>query len=368
MRPVSDRFLRSLRGSHTMLSRATVLTTYHEGVGAAAAGVQIPIRSGDVMTDADADIRATLEITTTQAWGSLLSVYGNELFVERGLQLGAGVEEWVSQGYFRIDRVSQADAPDGELRVTGSDRMSGIVDGRPVAPIHFTAATTVGTAVAQLVLDIYPDATIVWDDATNLLPLGRAITIEDSRYQGLRDLVAAFAKVVWWNHRGELAIAAPPQDTDPVWDINAGAGGVLIQVDREQSREGVYNGAVVTGEGADTTAPARAVVVDDNPDSPTYWGGRFGKVPRFFASPLITTDAQAEAAGRTMLRAHSGVPYLLDFDTVPNPGLEPDDPIAITTRSGTELHVIRTLTTPLVPEREMSGTTRERTDVIVGVL
>lgn len=367
MRPVTERFDRTIRGSHTIVSVARVLSTYQEGTNPV--GVDIPIIAGDVEADATADIRATVELSTYAEWGSLLSVYGNELFVARGVRYGGGRTEVVSLGYYRINRNSQAGMPNGVIRITGADRMSSIVDGRLTAPVHFAASTLVGTAVAELVHDIYPAATIVWDDATHALPLGRAVTFEDDRYEALRDIAASFGKVAFFNYRGEFEISTPPVESDPVWTVNAGAGGVLLEASAEQSRDRVYNGIVVTGEGADTTMPVRAVVIDDNPSSPTYWYGRFGKVPRFFSSPMITTTEQAENAGAAMLRAHLGAPYVVSLRAVPNPALEPHDPVRTVYRDGrVELHVMQSVKIPLHVRGELTGTTRERTDIVLGVV
>src|SRR5690606_40052531 len=98
----------------------------------------------------------------------------------------------------------------------------------------------------------------------------------------------------------------------------------------ELSRDGVYNAVVARGEGADTETPIQAVVVDDDPDSPTYWHGPFGQVPRFYASPLITDVAQAKSAAASLLKRSLGLPYSVSFGTIVNPALEPLDPIRIT--------------------------------------
>ena len=113
MRPVSDAFLDAVRGSHRMCARARVCPPGQTGVDPD--GVDIPILAGQVEQDATADVRATVDLTTDgSAWtaevGDLLTPYGNELFVERGIVFGNGDREWVSQGYFRIDSVEQDDA------------------------------------------------------------------------------------------------------------------------------------------------------------------------------------------------------------------------------------------------------------------
>src|SRR5262249_54713756 len=110
MRPVSERFLRTVRGSHTMIARARVPGTISY-IGVDPPGTETPIRAGNVVLDATADIRATLDLTTPGPWPTtptgLLTPYGTEVFIERGIDYGDGIREWVSQGYFRLYQVEQ---------------------------------------------------------------------------------------------------------------------------------------------------------------------------------------------------------------------------------------------------------------------
>jgi hypothetical protein len=113
----------------------------------------------------------------------------------------------------------------------------------------------------------------------------------------------------------------------------------------------------------------RALAVDSNPDSPTYWSGPFGKVPRFYSSPFITTTVQAQSAAASILRQSLGLPYSVDFSLVPNPALEPLDPVLVrySNRDAAETHVIEQLTVPLVASAAMTATTREQTLIAIGV-
>ena len=58
----------------------------------------------------------------------------------------------------------------------------------------------------------------------------------------------------------------------------------------------------------------------------------------------------------------------MDFTAVPNPALEPWDPIRIrySDRDGIELHLIESITVPLVADAPLTATTREQTVVLVG--
>lgn len=364
MRPVSSEFLAAVRGSHRMVADARVLTSYQEGVNPT--GESIVILNGNVTLNGSSDIRSSVTMRTdgNRAWADetadLLTPYGNELFVRRGIDFGNGTVEWVSQGYFRLYDVEQTRAPNGPITLLGYDRMIGIREARLTRPIQFPAGTLLETVVDTLVLEVYPDATIEWDDSTGSTALTREQTAIDDRYKFLEELVTSYSKIMYFDHRGILVIKTQPSDTTPIFNVNSGKDGVLIDLARSRSREGVYNAVVVNGESADTLAPARAVVEDLDTTSPTYWNGRFGKVPRFYSSTFITTDTQANATARALLERSIGLPYSVSFNAVPNPALEPYDPIGVITPQDQERHVIDTLVIPLVSSEPMRGTTRLR--------
>lgn len=370
MRPVSAQFLTTLRGSHGMNARAFVVAAGQSGT--APTGTEIPIFGGDVRLDANAAIRSTLDLSTDgtdafpRAAADLLAPYGNEVYVERGVSLGAHVE-WVSLGYHRIDTPQQGDVPVGPIRLTAKDRMAGLIDGRLLAPVQYGPTVTYGTIMTELVTQVYPAATIEWDDATDTMTIGRALIAEEDRHKFLAELVQSVAKIWYWDHRGVLVVRDPPDPTAPVFDVNSGAGGVLVALTRQLTREGVYNAVVASGEAADTQAPVRGVAVDANPNSPTYFYGPFGPVPRFYTSPFLLTDEQARAAAEALLRQNLGLAYNVDFTAIPNPALEPWDAVRVRQPDRpAEIHIVETLVVPLVATAAMTGGTREQTTVLIG--
>lgn len=369
MKPISAAFENALRGSHQMVARARVVTEFQTGINPA--GTEIPILSGDVQLSASSTIRATLDLETNGAWpdraDSLLAPYGNEIFVERGIVLGNGEVEYAPLGYFRIYSPEQNDAPLGTIRISAKDRMSGIVDARLFKPRQFQVGQSLGDILEDLVREVYPKAVIEWDDDTNEETLLRAQIAEEDRYAFLNDLVTSYGKVMFFDHRGVLVVKSPPNPRVPVFEVNHGRNGVLVSVSRQLTREGVYNAVVASGEGADTGEPVRAVVVDSSPHSPTFFYGNFGKVPRFYSSPFITTEAQALSAATSILGKELGLPYSVDFTSVPNPALEPLDCVKITFPKGrAELHIIEQITIPLDSSGVLQANCRQGTNISIG--
>jgi hypothetical protein len=373
VRPVSAQFLSALRGSHKTFARARVLSSFQTGI-APVGGIEVNIISGAVSLDGAADIRASVELTTTgglnvfpQRASNPLTPYGNELFIESGIQLANGSVEIVSQGYFRIDSDEQSNAPHGPIRVTAYDRMKGIIEARLTTPVSFPPNTSIQTIFETLILEVYPLATIEFEDASFASSVISSTQVaEEDRFGFLNNIVVSNGKIMYWDYRGILVIKAVPDPTVSVWEVNAGTQGVLIDASRALSREGVYNAVVAVGESVNSTPPVRAIVFDNDSTSPTYWFGNFGKVPRFFSSSFITTFAQASSAAQGLLKKTLGLPHSVNFSAISNPALEPLDAITINQLDVVAIHVIETLIIPLNAERPLSATTRRQANLQLG--
>jgi hypothetical protein len=369
-------FAAVISGSHQPVFDARILTGWRTGPDPA--GITIAILGGDVAYDATAQVFASLSLTTAgidehdeqsrfpRLPSDLFAPYGNELWVRRGVDVGSGVL-WASLGYFRIDAAEQDESPYGDITLSGQDRMAHLIDARLVVARTFASSNTVAFVFASLVGEVLPQATILFDDNTATAPLGRRLTAEEDRYAVLAELADSYGKVMYWDGDGFLRVESPPDESTPVWEVAAGSGGVLLTSGRRVTSEGMRNGWVVTGEGGDQQVPVRAVAVDIGASSPTRWGGRFGKRPGFYSSPLIVTEAQAETVARARLLRTLGAPYSADFSDPANPALRPWHPIRVEQRDGNrEIHVVSSLTVPLTASQHMSGSTREKTHAVIG--
>lgn len=369
MRAVSDTFLSTLRGSHKAVHRARVCSTFQTGVDPV--GTEVKIEEGNVVSSSTAKIRSTLAITLNEEWpvnaDGLLAPYGNEIFVERGIEYSPGRTEWVGLGYFRIDTPEQDETPSGLIDIAAPDRMQGIVDGRFLTPRQFSSTLTRGDVVNTLITEVYPAAVIEWDSSSvRDAALGRTIVADQDRYQTLYDLVTSLGKIGYFDYRGIFVVRSPAVVTGtPSWTIDAGSNGVLVKMSRAITREGIYNVVVASGEATDTLPPSWAAVADVSPASPTRYGGRFGPVPRFYSSSFITSTSQARDAATTLLRKSLGLPYQVKLGHIVNPALEPDDVIEVRYPSGgsgfrTEVHIADTVTIPLTPETAGDINTRKQ--------
>lgn len=379
MRPVSAAFLRTLRGPHTDLFRVKVITEFQTGT--TPVGTEVDVISGSVSQSSTADIRSSIPgITIDAKWPlsqfDLMAPYGNELFVERGIEFGNGQKEWVGLGYFRINTPQQDLIPDGPVTVTCSDRMAGIIDAEFLKPRQFDETMTRRELVSLLVTEIYPLVTIDWDDAAIAdAPIGQTLIVESDRFGTIKDVVTAVGKVAFFNYEGKFKIMTPPDSSGPAsWTIDAGHAGVLVEMSRNLTREGVKNVWVCTGQAPDSNTAAYGTAADFGDNSPTRYGGRFGIVPGRYDSPLLITDAMCVTAATELLKKSLGLPYQVNVSSVPNPAVEPNDVIAVaypdrarSTSLRVEKHVVDEVTIPLgISGGPLQLKTRDQSLILIG--
>lgn len=363
-------FASIVSGSHTAKFRAVAVDGYQDGE--TPTGTELKIIDGEIELDATADVRGTGSLTLAEPWPQVrnrsLAPFGAEVFVARGVDLGGAGVLWAALGYYRINDVEQSDAAKGPVDVSLEDRMSTIIDSRFLEPRQWLQGTRVGDIVGEVVTEIYPNATIIFDDDSDDAELGRSLIAEESRFEVLKTLAEGLGKVFYWDAQGRLLFETIPDEDEPIWIVNAGVGGVMVDADRSLSREGVYNAVVVLGEGADEITPVRAVAFDAQESSPTFFGGPFGRVPRFYSSPFITTQSQAENAAVNLLRQSLGAPYDVGASAVPNPALKPYDAIRVVYDDGSrEMHVVEKVSIPLSVDAALNIGTRQSTIIHVGV-
>lgn len=372
MIPVSRAFLRTIEGSHQPVFKAVLTDSWQTGT--APTGTALQVLDGGFTVDGEADIRTTGTLTVPGSmWPNAaqpeLFPYGNEIYVGRGVAYSDDLVEIPGLGYLRIREPDQQDAATGgPLVLNLEDRMQAIVDGRLETPLQFASGDTVGTFFATLVQEIYPLAVVEFDDDSDLATLGRDVVVESDRFGPLKDVADSLGKLFYFDHRGIPVVVSAPDPTRAVARVAAGRKGTLVRASRKISRSGVRNAVVARGDGTDQLEPVYAVAYDNDPDSPTYYFGDFGKVPEYYASPMLTTTAQCQSAADAMVRRKLGLAYSVDMSMSPNPALRPFDPVWLDySNSPPELHLLRSVSIPFRPGPAMGAQTREQTRVVVGM-
>lgn len=147
------------------------------------------------------------------------------------------------------------------------------------------------------------------------------------------DAVQDLCKRIFCDYRftGEgLLEIYPILEQAPVATLEGGPEGLLVHVDRSQNGEGLYNRFVVDGtrDVGGKSIPVRAIA--DITSGVLAVDGPHGRVPEFYSSPMITTQAQADAYATQMLQSQlSGLTVDLVVTAMPMPHLQQGDWVTV---------------------------------------
>lgn len=367
MQTVSDAFLAAVSAGHTLSTRVTLIEP---------SGTQTPlaIEDGSVTLDGPSQTRGSLSLDLTpdiavpDLPGDLLAPYGNEILVERGVRFDDGTEELVPLITARLEDSGTQDGGSGlSIGITALDRSAKLIEAVMENAGSIARGTNCADAILALIDQTYPDCpynTGEFDAITVTLPL-LTYGAGDDRWDLCRGIAEAAQCSLYFDGSGTLRLTplaiGPPVSAE----IVEGEGGTLLEVDKNWSRENACTRVVVLAEGSGDE-PVRGVAVDDDPNSPTWHGGPFGRVTFEWSTEYITgattADIQtaADQVADNILNLKRGTAQQINFTSIHNPALEPFDVVRLTrTVLGVdENHVLDSLTFPLNREGTMTGETR----------
>lgn len=214
-------------------------------------------------------------------------------------------------GDYTIDAVPSADDEAfilGETRITvGSrvdlalkdrmvevqrDRFTGLASPTSLASVWSEVALLVGLPVTRTL----PDAAIT-----------RSVVYEEDRVSAVCDLLSILGGEPFMEWDGTLSARSITAGS-PVAALTIGEQGTIIKVGSALSADGVYNGIIIRGETDGQSPILTELWINEGPLAATARGGErtpFHRVPRFYSSPFIATQAQAQAAAPALLEQFS---------------------------------------------------------------
>jgi hypothetical protein len=332
----------------------------------------VPIVDGSVSGDRQSVVRRTLnaEVDPRMAPTSLqdqLTPYGAFIRVFRGIRYPNGfVQEYpVFSG-----RVDSVDFGREHSVVAASDLGAFVSDARFEKPYTATRNLTIVDQMKAIITDAYAAATFTIN-ASSAGKITTPATWDRERAEALDNLAGTISAEWYASADGTFHIdpIAALSVSQALWIVDAGDTGVAISHSTQLDRQAVYNAVVVNGEPPDGQVPAYGVARDTDPNSLTRWGGPFGKVPKFFSSQFITTNAQAQAVAASMLVDAVSSSRAVSVTCVPNPRIRVGDVIYVTERLGSDwdgMYFVNSLTMPLGPDSVMSMVCKMAADAIPG--
>jgi hypothetical protein len=364
---VSDRFLDAVGRSHRSVTEVDIL--FDREVILA----DLAVTGGSVTMDSNSEVRGRCQLTFAEPQRvpsgptSVLSPYGYEVAIRRGIDFEDGTApEMVPLGVFAI-QVSETDAETLLTDVSGEDRTRQVKDALFEDDVEVVSGTNVATAITAVV-SAGVDGLEYFLPSTPHTVLQAVMPANSDRWQPVVDMATSVGWDIFFGGIGELT--ARPESTladTPVWTIDEadadGVGGVLLGGKMRLDRGPAYNRQPVASSNSSAGAVFKAVAVDNDPASPSYYYGPFGKKSApLWTSEWISSDAMAQDAADARLARALGVARSIDFRSLVNPALRIGD-VVIVERAVLDLdepQIIDAYTIGLGPEDVMSGRCRSQ--------
>lgn len=163
----------------------------------------------------------------------------------------------------------------------------------------------------------------------------RSMEWAEDRLSALYEIADAWPARLRTDQWGQLQFLPPlPEVPVPALSLSDGiahqglpgnARGTVIGADRSDDSAGAYN--VVVARSSASDVDIQAVATQDS--GPMATTGPMGEVVRFWSSPLLTTQAQAQASAETMLANSLWPRRTVPVELVPDPRIDLDDPVEV---------------------------------------
>lgn len=318
-----------------------VITTYTIRSGGVTVGALNKVATGSatVTMDTVATTLRTLAVTVadldgTIAASGLLDPYGNEIAVASGIDDGNGGALLEPVGVFGITELTTVDSVSSSggyigplLTVAASDRSFALAANLLVDTIVAAPGTPVSVAIADLAAAAAPSlrgSDIRIEDCPYLLP-GQVLAVGTDPWATMKTWAASAGWIIYFDELGRLTFTPPPDPGLPIAVYAPGPGYTMTGLSSLISTSPAYNGAIVIGSYPGNIA-VRGVAWDDDPASPTYYLGGYGRRP---APPVtlstVLSQAQADAAAAALLPTILGASRPVTVTAIPDPRRRPYD-------------------------------------------
>ena len=366
MYSTTSAFKAAVVSDHTVVSKAEVWSTQQ-------LLTTLDVGSGTVSIDNTSAVRRTCTVTLTTSRDTtnivpdndydILSPFGNELKLYRGIQYASGTKEYVPLGVFVITEVAISDTNEGvQVIISGEDRSIKVSRAKWTQPYQVTSGT-LETALTNLLKSRYPD--VITNFPTTNVTINQVVLGAENENNPWKDAVELAELVgydLYFDETGTAVLKAfPDLDGSVVVALYQEGGDTLItSLDRNISTKETYNGVIYTVEGSGVSTPVRVEVWDEDTTSPTYRYGQFGQVPTFVSTNIVSTSADAIKAASLLLNRYIGSQESITWTALVDPSLDVNDVIYIKTNGAkvNRLVIIDKLEMPLNPQDQLSAQAR----------
>lgn len=366
MYPASSALKSAVLDDHTAVAKAEVWTSDQKLA-------DLSISSGSVTIDSGSSARRTCSVQLFDDRESsnlvpdndfdLLTPFGNELRLYRGVQFDDGTREYVPLGVFVITEVGIQDSNEGvKISLSGQDRSLIVSRARWTEPYQMINGS-LESSILALLEDRYPD--VITAFPTTNITINQVILGTETDNDPWKDAVEIAQLVgydLFFDVDGVVQMKQFPSldGAVVVATFNENSNTTITSIDRTISTRETYNGVVYIVEGTEVPTPIRVEVWDEDSASPTYRYGKFGEVPTFIESSLVTTTAEAISAATSLLNIYIGAQESITWTQIVNPTLDVQDVVYIKADGAKvdRLVILDKLEIPLQPDEAMKADAR----------
>jgi hypothetical protein len=286
--------------------------------------------SGSVRADLTSRVARTCTLTFDESLypvepTGILAPYGNIVRATRGIEFAEGTRfAWVVF-YGRIQEATLSS--DGTCTITASDPAADCIDVKFFSPENSQAGSLVEAEVHRLISDAVPNARFGPFDTFGV-PV-QQLTWQLDRGQALDELATTVGAFWYCLADGAFTLRRYPWTVPnpPVTTYADGPTGSVTAWAATRSRGMVYNSLTVTGERLNGDEPVYATAQDDNPASPTYINGNFGRRHQLLRLQTPATQGAALGAARDNLRRLTALVESWSWAMTPDAALELGDAV-----------------------------------------
>jgi hypothetical protein len=366
MFPTSADFRTAISTNHIVVSKAEIWSVDQKLA-------EIDIESGTVEISTSNAIRRTCSVNlitdrtnnnlVPNTQFDLLNPFGNEIRLYRGVRFQDGTDEYVPLGVFVITDVSISDTNDGvSIEVSGEDRSLIVSRNKWTSPYQLVSGT-LESSITALLLNRYPEA--VTSFPTTNVTINQVILGAENDNDPWKDAVEICELVgfdLFFDATGIVTMKQFPtlDGTSPIATFVEGEGTTVTSLNRSISTKETYNGVIYYVEGSNVSTPIRVEVWDEDSGSPTYRYGKFGQVPTFVSTNLLSTSAAAITAASLLLNTYIGAQETINWEGLVNPALDVQDIVYVKSIGAKvdRIVILDNLSIPLSPNETMSAAAR----------
>lgn len=283
----------------------------------------------------------------------LLSPYRAKVLISSGIGYSDGSREIFPIFKGRVYQASMNESGIASFR--GDDLAADVIAYRFETPNSSLSGP--GTSTVGEIRRLIQQAVQTAQFGTNDVDDGEVPVLawDDDRGKALDDLANALHARWYALGNGDFVVRRFPYvATAPVLTLTDGPLGAISTASRVLSRDGVTAGVTVVAERLDGSDPLYATVHDNNPSSPTYFEGLFGKVTQVLRIQSPSNAALAYEMARRQLVSSLALSEQWTATVVPDYTLEPGDTVRMTYRGATADQVLDSITYPLTTDGMMS--------------